>query len=247
MSDRKSFGILLFELSQKLSDEEITAIVHIENLPLKLKEKQNLEVLIRLQMDGKISETDPASLQAVFKNINRMDLVSRVKDYIKSQKKKEKKAQKSGTLCHQMDKMVSDLEANLKVTLLQAQVLKEQLLNVANAAAKCEEEKLAKKIQQSIESLRNDIEKPIVSALDPETSKDSCSSSTGSVSEDSSPDSTLNRHLFPSKLMTQQLTKGIFSIEKIKQTMSFLLYITIVFFRIKADSLLPNPRRSQRK
>ena len=94
MGDSREFRELLYELSQNLCDEDIHAIKYIEHLPSSLG-RENLKVLIHLQAIGRISESDLSTLQEIFSAINRMDLVNRVKQFIKSQKKKGEK-QKSG-------------------------------------------------------------------------------------------------------------------------------------------------------
>lgn len=190
MACRKEFGVLLYELSQRLNGKEITAIIHIEDLPRNLEGKNSLEILIQLQMLGKITESDPSTLQSVFKNINRIDLVNKVKDFSKSQKKK--KTPKSGGLSDRVDKMVYDLDANLKVSLIQTQVLRDQLINVATVANTSGEVKIARMIQESIRALHNEVERTIISARNEEDRKDS-SSSPESSGDDDTPKSTLIR------------------------------------------------------
>lgn len=211
MCDRKkAFAVLLFQLSRRLKDEEVAAIILIEDLPKPLEEKGPLEVLIQLQMLGKITESDPSTLQNVFHNLNRMDLVGKVKDFIKSQKK-NKKAAKSGGCS---ESMASDLAANINVSLLQNKVLREQLINVANLANKCGEANMVQIIQEAIRALARDVERNIKCAKQELESKDS-SSSLESSGDDDSPQSTLTRH-YPSPPQLQQqenktkLTKGQF-------------------------------------
>ena len=194
MSDNREFNTLLYDLSQRLTDEEIKGIIHIELLPPSLS-GEKLEVLIQLQNKGRIGGADPSTLQEIFKRINRMDLVDRVKQFIKSQKKKGKK-QKSGDLSGREEKMINDLTANLKVSLIQAQVLRHQLSNVATVALAGGENQIASSIE-SIQSLIKDVEGKITSAQRQlENSKDSCSSPESS-SPNSSPESTLNRRPHP--------------------------------------------------
>ena len=95
MDDSGEFNVLLYELSLQISDDEIDGIVWIEDLPRSLVGREKLEVLNHLLLIGRISESDPSTLQEIFMGINRMDLVGKVKQFIKSQKKKGK-MQKSG-------------------------------------------------------------------------------------------------------------------------------------------------------
>lgn len=206
MSDRNEFGILLYNLSERLTDEEISGIILIEELPANLKGKR-LDVLVHLQVLEKISAAEPAKLQQVFKNINRMDLVSKVKDFIKSQKKKEKKTTKSKSLGDSTEKMVH-LDASLKVSLIQTQVLRDQLINVAAAADKCGEAKITKMIQESIRALHKEVERTVITSQQVlECSKDSCSSSGSCGDDDTSPESSLTRYECPSTFQ-QKFTKG---------------------------------------
>jgi len=203
MGDSREFGAFLYDLSQRLSDEEITGLILIEDLPKDLN-GEKLKVLIQLQMNGRISQSDPSTLQDVFKRINRMDLVDKVKQFIKSQKKKGRK-QKSGDLNGREEKMLNDLMANLKVSLIQTQVLRDQLINVATVASKCEESMIAFSVQNSIRSLQKEVELTIISAQKQlENSKDSCSSSESNSPSDS-PKSTLERHPIPQNMVAGKI------------------------------------------
>ena len=156
----KEFAVLLFELSQMLHREEIDAIRHIENLPVEMDGKSGLHILVKLQMQGKITDSDPSTLQEVFKDVNRVDLINRVKEFVKSrkafQRKSKKKMVKNNT---EAEELLFGLKANLEVSQLQARLLRDQLSNLAAAAAAMSgKETVQQIIQQAIRAVESEVE-----------------------------------------------------------------------------------------
>ena len=154
----KEFGILLFQLSQSLERDEIDAIRFIEELPADLEGKSGLHVLVKLQMQGNITVTDPSTLQGVFKNINRMDLVNRVKEFIKSQKKKKRK------IVPNYEELLFGLKANLAVSHLQAKLLCDQLRNQAYAAEMSGMTSVQQITLEAISFVENEVERRLICA-----------------------------------------------------------------------------------
>lgn len=193
-TSKREFGVFLYELSQKLQREEIDAIRMIEDLPVKMDGKTGLRVLVELQMQEKITASDPSTLQSVFKSINRMDLVTKVKEFVKSQKAKPKKAKKSksgGPSTKEAEEIFYTLEANLKVSLLQAKVLRDQLSNQAAAAEKCGMTNVLQTTRDAIAAVENEVERRLLCAKNDLEKK--YSSSPESSEDDDSPPMTLQR------------------------------------------------------
>ena len=132
-----SFRQLIYNFSQKLSKEERQAIVYIRLYECReqYRDASTLNVLSKLEMCGVFSPSDPAGLIDVAKDIHRSDLVNLVKDYIKSQRSKEKKAKAKNasavedTSLHSesSDEEMPQLRATLEVMLSQASVLAQQV------------------------------------------------------------------------------------------------------------------------
>lgn len=126
MSTVKDFRVLLFQLADDLTDHDVVGIRSIEDLPVEFEKKSALQVLLKLETEGKISATDLSSLEVVFKNIKRLDLVKKVKDYGKSLSKSRRKAIKKPEVNSLINAEVK-LHANLEVAVAQMRLLLDQL------------------------------------------------------------------------------------------------------------------------
>ena len=132
-----AFRQLIYNFSQKLSKEECQAIVYIRLYEFReqYRDASMLDVLSKLEMCGVFSPGNPAGLIDVAKDIHRSDLVNLVKDYIKSQRLKEKKAKTKNanavedTSLHSesSDEEMTQLRDTAEVTLSQASVLAQQV------------------------------------------------------------------------------------------------------------------------
>ena len=147
MSSNIEYKVLRYQLSEKLHQNEVDGISSIY-LPSKTPGESGLNILLKLEMQGVISATNPSSLEEVFKNINRMDLVKKVKEFVKSQKKGRKRCTKSVE-----EEVVVGLSANLEVALAQFRLLQDQLKYVKEKA----EETGNKYIEDSISDITSNI------------------------------------------------------------------------------------------
>lgn len=127
MSSSKDFRMLLFDLSQDLSKHEIEGIIAIEELPADTHEQSALRVLLKLEMLGKIDAAKPSTLEAVLKNVGRMDLAKKVEKFAKQKKSKKSSPRPDEAL-------ELNLRANLEVTLVQMRILHEQLMHLQKTA-----------------------------------------------------------------------------------------------------------------
>ena len=131
MSSSKDFRILLFQLDEKLNAHDIEGIVSIEDLPAEFNGQSALKVLLKLEMTGRISAAKPQSLEDVLKDINRIDLVKKVKDFSRSQKKSSKR---HNTASATAEERIRTLSANLEVTRVQMRLLLDQLEHLRKTA-----------------------------------------------------------------------------------------------------------------
>ena len=115
----KKFRILLFQLSQRMNKSDIEAIVLIEKLQADIKEQSALSVLMKLEMLGRINESNPSTVEQIFRNIDREDLANDVKKFKKGKSKKIAQAPE--------EDMLLKLRANLEVTTAQHRLLLDQL------------------------------------------------------------------------------------------------------------------------
>ena len=131
-----AFRQLIYNFSQKLSRKECQAIVYIRLYECReqYRDASELDVLSKLEMCGVFSPSNSAGLIDVAKDIHRSDLVNLVKDYIKSQRSKEKKAKTKNTTTvedtghsESSDEEMIQLRATAEVTLSQASVLAQQV------------------------------------------------------------------------------------------------------------------------
>ena len=132
-----AFRQLIYNFSQKLSRKECQAIVYIRLYECReqYRDASELDVLSKLEMCGVFSPSNSAGLIDVAKDIHRSDLVNLVKDYIKSQRSKEKKAKTKNTTTvedtgfhsESSDEEMTQLRATAEVTLSQASVLAQQV------------------------------------------------------------------------------------------------------------------------
>ena len=129
MSSSKDFRILLFQLDEKLNALDIEGIVYIEDLPAEFHGQSALKVLLKLEMTGRISATNPQSLEKVLKNVNRMDLVKKVKDFSRSQRKRHNTASTKAEHVRSLT-----LSAVLEETGMQMRLLLDQLEHLRKTA-----------------------------------------------------------------------------------------------------------------
>lgn len=78
-------------------------------------------------MQGKVSASNSIGLEEVFNNIERIDLVKKVKDFFKSRKSKKNTSSTA-------EEQLLSLRANLEVTLMQMRLLQDQLLHLQKTA-----------------------------------------------------------------------------------------------------------------
>lgn len=171
----KHFHVLLFQLSEKLHPHDIEGIITIEELPADLEGQSALKILLKLEMMGRISASKLSDLEEVFKNINRIDLARKVKDFSKTQKKGTRRSASTT-----MQGQEQSLYANLEVTLVQMRLLLDQLKHLKRIA----QEASPKYVEPVISEAQEDaeaLEKKLLhaKALQNEQSLDSSGSDTG--------------------------------------------------------------------
>lgn len=195
----QDFKILLFQLAESLEARDREGIIFIYGLPPDLEKQSALKILLRLEMDGKISATEPSLLEEIFKNIKRMDLAKRVKEFAKSQKKKKTNTSK-------IDNSRIDFYANVEVALTQARLLQDQIEHLQKID--CSSRTIEAAIQDMCR-LTEKLRTKLLSVKEQHQLTDSCSESDTSLS----PPVTLNRaEVVPFNLeLNQQLATSLLS------------------------------------
>lgn len=177
MSSVKDFRVLLFQLAEKLQDHDIEGIVSIEDLPAEFERQSALKVLLKLEMMGRISAAKLTNLEEVLKNVSRIDLVKKVKDFSRSQKK-SKRSNTAATL----EEHQRTLSANLEVTLVQMRIILDQLKHLHQTAVETgpkSVEAIVSDAQEDAEQLERKLQYAKVHM------KDDCSPDSNSASETS--------------------------------------------------------------
>ncbi len=136
MSDSQAYEYraFLLQISDKLSQEDSKKIAFLEDLPSDMESKPPLTLLMQLEMRGRVSASRPDDLAKILKKIERLDLAKKVKDFAKQQKKGRPTAQSE--LNQRFDHATMKLNASLQVTLLQCEILLQQVVNLREEAEK---------------------------------------------------------------------------------------------------------------
>lgn len=159
-TDSKDIRVFLFELAGCLTEHDIAGIRYIEELPAEFERQSEprvlaLKVLLKLETEGKISAADLSnltSLEQVFKNIKRLDLARRVKEFSKSASKSQKKCKRSSS--KRPEEVELKLHVNLEVALVQMKLLLDQLKQVEKTAQRT----APNGVEESISEVREDAE-----------------------------------------------------------------------------------------
>ena len=160
MASKVEFRRLLYKIAQQLSQEESDSLVVIESLPIAFKGKPSFIVFVQMVLQGTISESKPDNLVEVLKGINRMDLAKQAKDLSRSTKRSKKKHRDLEV--QSLDEQVSRvaIAANSEVTLVQSNILLEQLdrlretVSEAQGSGREKELDLVRKAKKQIESAK---------------------------------------------------------------------------------------------
>lgn len=128
MSSGDKFRVLLVELARSLSKEDVESIVFIYLTPSDMEEQSALQILLKMEMLGKIDPSNPSTVEEVFKEIKRIDLAKRVKDFIKSQRRSKRPPRNTA------EGLELSLQANFEVAVLQWKLLSDQLTNLQKVA-----------------------------------------------------------------------------------------------------------------
>ena len=137
------YGAFLLQVSEHLSQDDCRRIVFLEELPCELEHKPPLNVLIQLEMHGKLSASRPDDLVKLLKRIARYDLAKKVQEFIKQQQKQRVVLSPLQRLDHPAEKLSSSLE----MTLLQCKILLEQVENLKEEE---EEEVCYKRVEEVV-------------------------------------------------------------------------------------------------
>ena len=134
MSDSAAYEYRAFSLqiADKLSQDDIDKIIYLEQLPTDLHSKPSITILTHLEMRGQLSASKPDDLAALLKKIGRIDLSKTVKEFAKQYRKGRTPTALSDF--QRLDGAAVKLSANLKVTLLQCEILLHQLENLREAS-----------------------------------------------------------------------------------------------------------------
>ena len=138
-----AFRRLVYRFSQKLNKEEQRILVYIRLYDWKERywDADTLDVLCRLETDCVFSPKNPEGLIEVANDINRFDLKTMVKDFMKKQRKERasSKVAVKAVMSFDSKSPVSSTELQLKaiceVTLSQTAVLVKQVDNLLQAIA----------------------------------------------------------------------------------------------------------------
>ena len=138
----KEFRRVMYEVAQQLSLPESDMLVWMHSLPVAFKGKPPLTVLAQMESMGQFSASKPDGLADVLRDINRVDLAKKAKEFTKNAKRKKNRELSSAVQLE--EHLHITLLANYEVTLLQTKILVEQLERlregVAEAQTKKEEE-----------------------------------------------------------------------------------------------------------
>lgn len=135
------YRAFLLQVSEGLTQDDCQRIVFLEELPHELEHKPPLNVLIQLEMHGKISASKPDDLAKLLKRISRHDLAKKVRDFVKQQRKG-----RTLSPLQRLDHPAVKLSASLEVTLLQCKILLEQVENLKEEA----EEACCKRVEEVV-------------------------------------------------------------------------------------------------
>ena len=137
MSDSQAYEYraFLLQIAEKLSQEDSKKIAYLEDLPSDMESKPPLTLLMQLEMRGRVSASKPDDLAKILKMIGRHDLAKKVKDFAKQQKKGRPTAQSE---LQRLDHATMRLNASLQVTLLQCEILMQQVVNLREEAERSE-------------------------------------------------------------------------------------------------------------
>ena len=124
------YRAFLLQVSEGLTQEDCQKIVFLEELPPELEGKPPLNVLIQLEMHGKLSASRPDDLAKLLKRIPRHDLAKKVREFVKQQRK----GRAALSPLQRIDHSALKLSASLEVTLLQCKILLEQVENLREEA-----------------------------------------------------------------------------------------------------------------
>jgi hypothetical protein len=136
MSDSQAYEYraFLLQIADKLSQEDSKKIAFLEELPSDMGSKPPLTLLMQLEMRSRVSASRPDDLAKILKKIERLDLAKKVKDFVKQQKKGRPTVQSD--LNQRCDHATMKLNASLHVTLLQCEILLQQVANLREEAEK---------------------------------------------------------------------------------------------------------------
>ena len=158
-----AFRRLVYRFSLKLTKEESRALVYIRLYDCKERygNADTLDILSKLETDCVFSPSNPEGLIEVAQDINRSDLQSMVKDFIKKRQRKakanSKAAGKTSAPSFESESAVSEeelqLKAILEVTLSQAALFVKQvdiLQQAITAGTKEQRQRAAEAINDAI-------------------------------------------------------------------------------------------------
>ena len=138
MSDSQvyEYRAFLLQIAEKLSQDDSKKIAYLEDLPSDMESKPApLTLLMQLEMRGRVPASKPDDLAKILKTIGRHDLAKKVKDFAKQQKKGRPTAQSE---LQRLDHATMRLNASLQVTLLQCEILMQQVVNLREEAERSE-------------------------------------------------------------------------------------------------------------
>ena len=127
------YRAFLLQIAERLSQEDKKKIIFLEEMSTDLDSKPSLTVLTQLEMCGKLSASKPDDLVKLLIKIDRIDLARKAKEFAKQQRKGRTTALSD---FQALDNAAVKLSANLQVTLLQCEILLDQVENLKEAAEK---------------------------------------------------------------------------------------------------------------
>ncbi len=127
----REFRRLLVSIAHQLSAEDSHELAFVDELPVQFHDQQALTVLQRLEAEGLFSCSKPERLVEMLKDIKRVDLSKKVKEFVskKSKRRKNRPENAAADATVESDSEVS-LRAGFEVALIQMQIVLEQLERV---------------------------------------------------------------------------------------------------------------------
>ena len=166
MSDRvppRQFREFIFqEICQHLTPKEVHQLAYTQNLPAPYLSKDGTEVLLKLEMLDKFSDSKPTPLAEMMKGIGRKDLAKKVEKYVKKQRQcRSKKQERDSLTVDQQVLKQCQIKASLKIAKYQTNILLEQLEEMYTTAREIEHRSLEDRVADAVTLIKEQLQQQL--------------------------------------------------------------------------------------